>query len=250
MRRHYNLIVSFVLTVAMLMSLPAFALDDGPDPSEACTHEWGEWVQTLAPTCGDVGSEERECSLCHEVETQVIAATGQHDWNSWKVTRKATVFKKGSKKRVCAECGKVQTSSIKRVKAFAKFRKKSYSLKKGKTLALKAKVKMGRGDSIKKWKVSNSSIATISKKGKLKARKGGKVKVTVILKSGKKSTCTVRIKVPKKKKSSGHGGTVYWTPYGSVYHVSRNCPTLSRSRTIYSGSISESGKSRCCKVCG
>ena len=54
---------------------------------------------------------------------------------------------------------------------------------------------------------------------------------------------------PENKPSTG-GGTVYWTPSGSVYHYSRYCSTLSRSRTIYSGSISSSGKSRGCSVCG
>lgn len=43
--------------------------------------------------------------------------------------------------------------------------------------------------------------------------------------------------------------TVYWVPSGKVYHYSENCSTLKRSKTIYSGTISESGKSRACKVC-
>ena len=42
---------------------------------------------------------------------------------------------------------------------------------------------------------------------------------------------------------------VYWTPNGEVYHYSENCRTLSRSKTIYSGTIEESGKARPCKVC-
>lgn len=50
--------------------------------------------------------------------------------------------------------------------------------------------------------------------------------------------------------SSGYGRTVYWVPGGSVYHLSPNCPTLKRSNDIRSGSISSSGKPRCCKVCG
>ena len=45
------------------------------------------------------------------------------------------------------------------------------------------------------------------------------------------------------------GGTVYWVPNGKVYHSTPNCSTLSRSKTIYSGTISESGKSRGCKRC-
>lgn len=43
--------------------------------------------------------------------------------------------------------------------------------------------------------------------------------------------------------------TVYWTPNGEVYHSTANCRTLSRSKTIYSGTIEESGKARGCKVC-
>lgn len=50
--------------------------------------------------------------------------------------------------------------------------------------------------------------------------------------------------------SSEYGRTVYWVSGGSVYHLSPNCPTLKRSTNIHSGSISASGKSRCCKVCG
>ena len=45
------------------------------------------------------------------------------------------------------------------------------------------------------------------------------------------------------------GGTVYWTPNGEVYHSTKDCPSLGRSKTILSGTISESGKSRPCKNC-
>lgn len=49
---------------------------------------------------------------------------------------------------------------------------------------------------------------------------------------------------------SNVGQTVYWVSGGSVYHTTPNCVTLKRSSNIRSGSISESGKGRCCKVCG
>lgn len=45
------------------------------------------------------------------------------------------------------------------------------------------------------------------------------------------------------------GGTVYWTPNGEVYHSTPNCPSLGRSKTILSGTIAQSGKSRPCKNC-
>lgn len=44
--------------------------------------------------------------------------------------------------------------------------------------------------------------------------------------------------------------TVYWVTNGYVWHTTSNCPTLSRSEYIYSGTIAESRKSRECKVCG
>ena len=45
---------------------------------------------------------------------------------------------------------------------------------------------------------------------------------------------------------------VYWTPGGKSYHNSRNCSTLSRSKTINEGSLSDAlsaGKSDPCNVC-
>lgn len=44
--------------------------------------------------------------------------------------------------------------------------------------------------------------------------------------------------------------TVYWVKSGEVWHVDKNCSTLSRSTNIQSGTIEESGKSRVCTVCG
>lgn len=42
---------------------------------------------------------------------------------------------------------------------------------------------------------------------------------------------------------------VYWTPNGKSYHTTRNCPTLSRSKTILEGSVAESGKTDPCDRC-
>ncbi len=44
-------------------------------------------------------------------------------------------------------------------------------------------------------------------------------------------------------------GMVYWVPSGKVYHSTKNCSSLSRSKTIYSGTIAESGKSKHCQRC-
>ena len=43
--------------------------------------------------------------------------------------------------------------------------------------------------------------------------------------------------------------TVYWTPNGKSYHTTKSCSTLSRSKTINSGTQAQSGKSDPCDRC-
>ena len=74
------------------------------------------------------------------------------------------------------------------------------SVKAGKTLKLKAKVKATKGANKKLiWKSSNTKYATVSKDGKVKTMKTGKgrkVKITAMATdgSGKKKTVTIKIK--------------------------------------------------------
>lgn len=174
-----------------------------------------------------------------------------HEWDDWYTVQAATIYKKGKQERLCWYCDSVQTRSIAKLKPFAKLSKKSVKITVGKTYKLK--VKYAKGDSVKKWTTSNKKIATVSKSGRIKAKKKGNVKITVKLKSGKKASCKVKVTAKKskstKKKSTVSRNTVYWTPGGSVYHSTSNCPTLSRSKVIYKGSVSVCPKSRPCKVC-
>lgn len=52
------------------------------------------------------------------------------------------------------------------------------------------------------------------------------------------------------KPSKEESATVYWTPSGEKYHISRNCATLKRSKTVKSGTIAQAGSRGRCKVCG
>lgn len=55
-----------------------------------------------------------------------------------------------------------------------------------------------------------------------------------------------------KQSAEPQSGAVYWTPGGEKYHSTQDCPSLARSNTILSGSISEAqaaGKSEPCKNC-
>ena len=66
-------------------------------------------------------------------------------------------------------------------------------LKKGKKKTLKIK-SMTKGDQILKWTTSKKKVATVSKKGEVKAKKKGKCVITVIMKSGAKAKCTITVK--------------------------------------------------------
>ncbi|MEE0421398.1 MAG: Ig-like domain-containing protein [Lachnospiraceae bacterium] len=109
------------------------------------------------------------------------------------------------------------------------------------------------------WKSNKKSVATVSKKGLVRAKKKGRAVISAVY-NGRKYKCDIVVRNKKGSDSSSTGsgtgngggsgsGVVYWTPGGSVYHVSRSCPTLSRSSVVFSGSIASSGKGRACKVC-
>lgn len=53
----------------------------------------------------------------------------------------------------------------------------------------------------------------------------------------------------KSQSSTNSSEIVYWTPNGKSYHTTKNCPTLSRSKTILEGTIKESGKNDPCDRC-
>ena len=67
------------------------------------------------------------------------------------------------------------------------------TLKKGKTKTIKV-TKLAKGDGIKRWTTEDDRIATVSKKGKIKAKKRGSTTVTVTLKSGKQGKIKVVVK--------------------------------------------------------
>lgn len=233
------LMVTFLLS---FLPLQVFA-------ENVCTHIWSSWETYVEPTCGEPGKQERYCLNCDDKEYADIPATGQHQWDDWYIIKSATISKTGLKERECFICDEIQTKTVPQLEPYIKLSKKTIKIQASKTYTLK--IKYAKGDSVKKCQSSNKKVATVSKSGKIKAKSKGSTKISVMLASGKKATCKVTVSAKKKTTSnnSTDGGTVYWTPNGSVYHKTKNCPTLSRSRTIYSGSVSNCPKPRACKVC-
>lgn len=74
------------------------------------------------------------------------------------------------------------------------------SLLKGKSALLKATTTPAGANEVPQWKSSNSKVATVSKDGRIIARKAGKAVITATLSNGKKASCTVTVReIPAKR---------------------------------------------------
>ena len=109
----------------------------------------------------------------------------------------ATVFKAGSYDNVvrCKICGEVISSTTVKTKKLTptiKLSAKKKTIKKGKTYTLKA-TGLANGDSVKSYKSSKKNVASVTKKGKIKALKKGKTVITVKLASGKTAKCKITV---------------------------------------------------------
>ena len=63
------------------------------------------------------------------------------------------------------------------------------------------------------------------------------------------SSNTSNVNQSNNTSGSSSSDIVYWTPNGKSYHSTKSCPTLSRSKIINSGTISQSGKYDPCDRC-
>ena len=106
----------------------------------------------------------------------------------------------------CIPSADADAASAKKVKSVTlkigkkKVTKKTYTLKKGKKATIKVTVKPSKAKKSVKFKSSKKSVVSVSKKGKVTAKKAGTAKITVTVtgKNKKKKTTWVKIKVPKK----------------------------------------------------
>ena len=177
-------------------------------------HNWDGGVITTEPTCTERGEKTFTCTICGNTNTKKVNATG-HRYGAYKVVKEPTNKRKGLKAKTCSVCGKIvyegipktnfsptdssetnpdqnpQTSQKSTQKI--KLNRRKLTLKKGKSFRLKVTLTPADSQDKITYKTSNKKIATVSKKGKIKAKKKGKVKITVI--SGKKkAVCTVKVK--------------------------------------------------------
>lgn len=116
-----------------------------------------------------------------------------HFYQKISTIRTATAVQTGSEIWGC-ECGQTITKSIPKLKATGKVTASRVTLQIKKSVTLRV-TKLAAGDSVKSWSSKNKKIATVTRKGKVTAKKAGKTKLIVTLASGKK--LTVELKVTK-----------------------------------------------------
>ena len=177
-------------------------------------HNWDGGVITTEPTCTERGEKTFTCTICGNTDTKKVNATG-HSYGAYKVVKEPTNKRKGLKSKTCSVCGKIVYEAIpktnfsptdssetnpdqnpqtsQKTTRKIKLNRRKLTLKKGKSFRLKVTLTPADSQDKITYKTSNKKIATVSKTGKIKAKKKGKVKITVI--SGKKkAVCTVKVK--------------------------------------------------------
>lgn len=186
-------------------------------------HEHNYKKVTKAATCTEEGYSCEECSICHQakegskkttpalghtggtatcVKKAVCTRCGQsygnlgtvHTYGKYVVTKQPTVLAEGVQTRTCTGCGAKENKSMPKLTPTVKLSATSVTLKAKQSTKVKVSA-LALGDAVTSWKSSDTSIATVNKKGKITAKsKAGKATVTVTLKSGlsKKITVTVQ----------------------------------------------------------
>lgn len=177
-------------------------------------HTWSSWKWTSKHHSFLNGTYLRKCSVCDREEYSEKKPTHTHKWSAWKTTKKATAFATGKKERTCSICKKKETTTIAKLKV-AKFAKTSYTVSINSPVQTTVKPSnLAKGDKVKSYKSSNSSIFTVTSTGKITPKKVGTAKLTATLASGKKLTTTIKV----------IGGTTYYGawlyPKEPVVHIS------------------------------
>ena len=124
-----------------------------------------------------------------------VKITVSHVWGEWKQIQKATVLASAKEERQCRICGEKDSRDTgEALPASIKLNVTKLTMQIGQTTS-KVKVSgLAEGDSVKKWKSSDTRIVKVNSAGKITAQKvTGKAVVTVELASGMKGNIAVTV---------------------------------------------------------
>ena len=162
---------------------------------EKSDHVYGEYQSDGNATCLADGTKTRVCSVCKAQETVADpgSATG-HKYGAYQPDGNATCLADGTKTRVCSVCKAqetvtdpgsrlVPTGSLSQKKIRLQYRQSTSAVKVS---------GLAKGDFVQSWKSSRPSVAGVSPKGKITAKKkSGSAEISAYLASGKVLTVTV-----------------------------------------------------------
>ena len=162
---------------------------------EKSDHVYGEYQSDGNANCLADGTKTRVCSVCKAQETVADpgSATG-HKYGAYQPDGNATCLADGTKTRVCSACKAqetvtdpgsrlVPTGSLSQKKIRLQYRQSTSAVKVS---------GLAKGDFVQSWKSSRPSVAGVSPKGKITAKKkSGSAEISAYLASGKVLTVTV-----------------------------------------------------------
>ena len=165
------------------------------DPGSATGHKYGAYQPDGNATCLADGTKTRVCSACKAQETVADpgSATG-HKYGAYQPDGNATCLADGTKTRVCSACKAqetvtdpgsrlVPTGSLSQKKIRLQYRQSTSAVKVS---------GLAKGDFVQSWKSSRPSVAGVSPKGKITAKKkSGSAEISAYLASGKVLIVTV-----------------------------------------------------------
>lgn len=147
--------------------------------------------------CIESWNETINCNICNQVVySRIIPALG-HDVSDWIVINNPTFSQNGLEEKICNRCGDIlQSRTIPKLTPTSKlkFKKKSITIKKGKSIKLKYTRKPTNAQDTLSWKSSKPKVVKILKNGKIKGLKKGKSVITLKTNTGKKAKITIKVK--------------------------------------------------------
>ena len=82
--------------------------------NQTIVHQWDNGKVVMRPTCISEGSKIYTCLECGENRTEVIRQT-EHNWGGWRQTIAPTISYDGEEERECSICHRIDTRKIERL---------------------------------------------------------------------------------------------------------------------------------------
>ncbi len=156
------------------------------------------WVENKTHfPCTESWDKTISCNICHQVVYRKIIPALGHDISEWILVNNPTFSQNGLEEKICKRCGIVlQSRTIPKLTPTSKlkFKKKSITIKKGKSIKLKYTRKPVNAQDTLYWKSSKPKVVKILKNGKIKGLKKGKSVITLKTSTGKKAKITIKVK--------------------------------------------------------